>query len=102
MINKKKWFQISQKKPKVGKKILLTKIEEVSVGRKSVFDPDSFWTPVPSVSECEHFYLEYPEIANIIECILGFPVDGTDQAKGKYYEVIREAMSRAVNKLKTE
>lgn len=101
-MNKKKWIQIQQKKPKIGRKILLAKIEEVIVVRKSVFDPESFWTPLPSMSECEHFYQEYPEISNIIECILGFPVESTDQAKGKYYEVIREAMSRAIAKLKTE
>jgi len=101
-VNRIKWNNLTKEcHPKAGKEILVAQVSQMSYHR-AAFPEGAMWTPLPVPSECEHFYSEYSEIANVIECILGLPKDTSVGKKAEYFEIIRHNMEKAISNLKTE
>ena len=37
----------------------------------------------------QNFYDQYPELANVVNCIVGFPLDASEKKKAEYFDLIQ-------------
>lgn len=42
----------------------------------------------------QQFYDKYPELANVVNCIVGFPADASDKKKSEYFDLMQVLLTK--------